>query len=468
MNGRNKRTKVSIIVPAHNEEGNIEPLMTEFDNTLRSCNFQPEVIFVNDGSTDRTENKMLEAMRRYHYVRLVKNRVRMGLTTALNKGFAAARGDILIFYPADLQFHPRDIPRMVDAIENGNDMVCGKKIGAYGKKMVSWFYNILTRMLFPKLKVTDMNSVKAFTREVYESLPPMREGWHRYMAAFAASNDFIVREIPVNLSKRHSGKSKFRGSSRIIKGFTDLIAVKFQVSVFGDPMHLFGKWSLLFFLAGLIVAGAAFYERFALQHGYRPLLYAVIMLELSSLILFVMGIITEALVYLRDSLQEMKEQNKHLAQQVEHFSSRASHRGVKEKVEPELPFSREKSQSERSERPERGDRPDRGERPDRGVRPDRGDRPDRGVRPDRVGRADRSDRPDRGDHGGPRQGRRPRRPNQRRDQREHTERPEAQTQLLPQVSESPTPTPEVVPTIRIRELPPPSPPPTEDRHDGAE
>ncbi len=90
----------------------------------------------------------------------------------------------------------------------------------------------------------------------------MREGWHRYLAAFAAAKDFVVREMPVNLSKRHSGKSKFRGSSRIIKGFTDLIAVKFQVSVFGDPMHLFGKWSLFFFFAGLVVAGVAFYERF--------------------------------------------------------------------------------------------------------------------------------------------------------------------------------------------------------------
>jgi glycosyltransferase involved in cell wall biosynthesis len=460
MNGRNRRTKVSIIIPAHNEEGNIEPLMTEFDNALRSCNFQPEIIFVNDGSTDKTENKMLEAMRRYHYVRLVKNRVRMGLTTALNKGFAAARGEILVFYPADLQFHPRDIPRMVDAIENGADMVCGKKIGAYGKKMVSWIYNVLTRMLFPKLKVTDMNSVKAFTREVYESLPPMREGWHRYMAAFAASNDFIVREIPVNLSKRHSGKSKFRGSSRIIKGFTDLIAVKFQVSVFGDPMHLFGKWSMLFFFAGLLVAGVAFYQRFALQHGYRPMLYAVIMLELSSLILFVMGIITEALVYLRDSLHDMRDQNKHLAQQVEQLSGRAPHRGLREKVEPELPFPREKNQAERGERPERSDRPERGDRPERADRTDRGDRPERGPRPDR------GDRPDRGEHGGPRQGRRPRRPNQRRDRRDQTERPESQTQLLPQATESPAP--EAVPAISIRELPPPSPASTENSHDGAE
>ncbi len=454
MNGRNKRTRVSIVVPAHNEEGNIEPLMTEFDNTLRNCNFQAEIILVNDGSTDKTENRMIEAMRRHHFVRLVRNRVRMGLTTALNKGFAAARGDILVFYPADLQFHPRDIPRMVDAIENGADMVCGKKIGAYGKRLVSWFYNLLTRILFPKLKVTDMNSVKAFTREVYESFPPMREGWHRYMAAFAASNDFIVREIPVNLSKRHSGKSKFRGSSRIIKGFTDLIAVKFQVSVFGDPMHLFGKWSLVFFSAGLAVAGVAFYLRFARHQGYRPLLYAVIMLELSSLILFVMGVITEALVYLRDSLQEMREQNKRLAQQLDHLSSRSSHKPVREKSEPEFPSGQERDRLERG---------DRRERRDRAGRPARSERTDQA---DRAAHTDKAELPPRGDHGATRQGRRPRRMSQRRDRRGQADRQELQ--LLPQSQTQPseTPAPEKAPEMRMRELPPLA--STEDNHHEAE
>lgn len=362
MNGRYRRIKVSVVVPAHNEEGNIEALMTEFDNTFRNANLAAEVVLVNDGSTDRTELKMIDAIRRYPWVRMVKNRVRMGLTTSLNKGFAAARGEILVFYPADLQFHPRDIPRMIDAIDNGTDMVCGKKIGAYGKWLVSWFYNLMTRLLFPKLKVTDMNSVKAFTREVYHDLPTMREGWHRYLAVFAASKGYIVREVPVTLHKRHSGRSKFRGTGRILKGLTDLVAVKFQVSVFGDPMHLFGKWSLLFFLAGLIVAGVAFYERFALQHGYRPLLYAVIMLELSALITFVMGIITEALVYLRDSLIEMREQNHRLTEQVERLGSHTPRKPIHEKSESEPPMQ----QQERSPQ-DRGHRNDR----DRDRRPPR-------------------------------------------------------------------------------------------------
>ncbi len=313
MNGRHSNyTKVSIIIPAHNEEGNIDLLTEELAKVISLMKYGVEVVLVNDGSTDRTEQKMVDAVRRYRWARIVKNRVRLGLTTALTKGFAHAKGDILVFYPADLQFHPRDIPKMVEAIDNGADMVCGKKQGHYGKWIVSGVYNLMTRMLFPKLKVSDMNSVKAFTREVYNEFPTMREGWHRYLAAFAATKDYVVREVPVTLQKRHSGKSKFAGKSRILKGLTDLIAVKFQVSVFGDPMHLFGRLALWFFFIGLLIAGVAFYFRFVEHNGYRPLLYAVILFELAALVTFVMGIITEALVYLRDSLGEMKTLNQRL------------------------------------------------------------------------------------------------------------------------------------------------------------
>lgn len=317
---RHRKIKVSVVVPAYNEEGNIEKLTQEFDRVMRTCSFAYEIVLVNDGSTDHTEQKMVEALKRYKNIRLVKNRVRMGLTRALSKGFEHTRGEIMVFYPADLQFHPRDIPKMIDAIDNGADMVCGKKVGTYGKWLVSRTYNLMTRILFPKLKVRDMNSVKAFTRQVYDDFPTLREGWHRYLAAFAAAKDYVVREIPVTLERRNWGKSKFSGSSRIIKGLTDLIAVKFQVSVLGDPMHLFGRISLLFFFIGLIIAVVAFYYRFILEQGYRPLLYAVIFFELSALVTFIMGIITEALVYLRDSLNDLKAHNARLTAEIAQMS----------------------------------------------------------------------------------------------------------------------------------------------------
>ncbi|MCK4858190.1 MAG: glycosyltransferase family 2 protein [candidate division Zixibacteria bacterium] len=318
---RQRRIKVSVVVPAYNEEENIDKLLAEFDKTFRERRLPAEVIMVNDGSTDKTGEKIAAAIRRYRFVRQVRNRVRMGLTKALIKGFAAADGDILVFYPADLQFHPRDVPRMVTAIDNGADMICGRKVGRYGKRLVSLFYNCLTRLLFPRLKVSDMNSVKAFRREVYNDFPTLREGWHRYLAVFAVARGYLVREIPVTLYRRHSGKSKFSGKGRILKGLTDLIAIKFQVSVLGDPMHLFGKISLLLFLGGLIAAAIAFYYRFVLGEGYRPILYIIMLFGISGLITFVMGIILETLVYLRDSLTEVRDKNEQLAGEIDRLTN---------------------------------------------------------------------------------------------------------------------------------------------------
>ncbi len=404
MNGRNRNPRVSVVVPAHNEEGNIEPLSEEFAKVFNALNYPVEVVYVNDGSTDRTEQKMYEASRRYNWVRVMRNRTRLGLTTALARGFAQARGDILVFYPADLQFHPRDIPKMVEAIDNGADMVCGKKVGSYGKWLVSWIYNLMTRLLFPKLKVTDMNSVKAFTREVYNEFPTLREGWHRYLAVFAAARDFVVREVPVTLNKRHSGKSKFAGKSRIMKGFTDLIAVKFQVSVFGDPMNLFGKAAFFFLFVSLAFAAVAFYDRFILERGYRPLLYGVIFFGLAGLVTFVMGIITEALVYLRDALSDVKAQNKRLLGEIGSRPSRGntSRFDADEQEDERIErFERERgerpSRGDRGDRSSRGDRNDRSERSERTERSDRGERRERGDRFSRGPRGERSERNERGD-----------------------------------------------------------------------
>lgn len=322
MQSRRRRVKVSVVVPAHNEEGNIDKLVEEFDKTFQEADFSAEVVLIDDGSTDETGRKIANAARRFSWIRRLRNRTRLGLTATLTRGFAAAKGDILVFYPADLQFHPHDILRMVTAIENGADMICGKKVGAYGKWLVSKVYNLLTRILFPSLKVSDMNSVKAFRREVYEDFPVMREGWHRYLAVFAASRGYLVREIPVKLYARLSGKSKFAGRKRILKGLTDLIAVKFQISVLGDPMHLFGKYSIWLFFLALLSAAVAFVLRFGFNFGYRPLLYVVLMFGISSLVTFVIGIVVETLVYIRDSLEELRQENQRLASSIGQLESR--------------------------------------------------------------------------------------------------------------------------------------------------
>jgi len=138
-----------------------------------------------------------------------------------------SRGGVLVFYPADLQYKPEDIPRLVAPIlEGSTDIVAGYKQGEYEKAFVSGVYNRLSRSLF-KVPVRDLNSVKAYRREVMEAIPA-RPDWHRYMIVVAAAQGFTVSEVPVPLYPRHAGKSKF-GIGRIPVGVIDMLAVWFEL-----------------------------------------------------------------------------------------------------------------------------------------------------------------------------------------------------------------------------------------------
>ena len=145
---------------------------------------------------------------------------------------------MLVFYPADLQFLPEDIPRLVEPIVAGEaDMVTGFKQGSYEKAFVSRVYNGLSRALFG-IRVKDLNSVKAYRREVMEHIP-VRPDWHRYLIVLAAAQGFSVKEIPVQLYPRHAGKSKF-GVSRIPVGVLDMLSVWFELRFAPKPLLFFG------------------------------------------------------------------------------------------------------------------------------------------------------------------------------------------------------------------------------------
>jgi glycosyltransferase involved in cell wall biosynthesis len=146
----------------------------------------------------------------------VRHRAQRGIADALRSGYLAARGEVLVFYPADLQFKPEDIPRLVQPILDGeSDMVTGFKQGAYEKAFVSRIYNGLSRALFD-VPVRDLNNVKAYRREIMDD-QPVRPDWHRYMIVLAHAKGYTVTEIPVPLYPRHAGQSKF-GIGRIPVG----------------------------------------------------------------------------------------------------------------------------------------------------------------------------------------------------------------------------------------------------------
>jgi glycosyltransferase involved in cell wall biosynthesis len=300
----NSHPQVSIIVPAYNETENIPLLMEKFSRMFQSSSLKGEVILVNDGSTDNTLAQAKICQEKYSFLKVVSHKSRRGITDALLSGFADSQGEIFVFWPANLQYLPEDIPPIIEKINQGFDIVTGWKQGNYGLKwFVSFCYNLLSRVLFG-IKVHDLNSVKAFRRDIFEDIT-LRKDWHGYMVVLAAEKGYKIAEVKVKSYARKYGKSKF-GFWRIPIGVLDLFSVKFQLSFLRKPMLFFGFLGLVLFFLGVVVAGLAIYLRFIEHEGFRPLLYLVILLVLSGISFFALGFLAEAIVSLREELRDIK------------------------------------------------------------------------------------------------------------------------------------------------------------------
>lgn len=248
--GRVGDVDVSVLVPAKDEAENLPLFMEQAEAAFAGSSLRYEVVVVDDGSGDATWAVLQELQHRYAFLRVARHRTRRGIADALRTGYLRSRGRVLVFYPADLQYKPEDIPRLVaPIIANESDMVTGHKQGIYEKAFVSRIYNRLSRTLFD-VPVRDLNSVKAYRREVMDILPP-RPDWHRYMIVVAAAYGFSVSEIPVPLYPRHAGKSKF-GISRIPVGVLDMLSVWFELRFAKKPLLLFGMMGAALFALGVI------------------------------------------------------------------------------------------------------------------------------------------------------------------------------------------------------------------------
>ena len=218
------KVDVSVLVPAKDEVDNL-PLFMQLaaDAFAAHPDTRYEVVVVDDGSVDDSWAVLQRLEKEYPFLKAVRHRSKRGIADALRTGYLNSTGPVLVFYPADLQFKPEDIPRLVQPIlEDRADMVTGFKEGKYEKAFVSSIYNGLSRALF-NVPVKDLNSVKAYRREIMDGLP-MRPDWHRFMIVIAAEQGFTVAEIPVPLYPRHAGRSKF-GISRIPVGVLDMLSV---------------------------------------------------------------------------------------------------------------------------------------------------------------------------------------------------------------------------------------------------
>jgi len=282
---------VSVLVPAKDEAPNLPEFVRQCDEALRPAGFSFEVIVVDDGSRDESARVLRELGRQYPFLRIVTHRRQRGIADALRSAGEVARGDIFVFYPADLQYRPADIPGLVAPILAGRaDIVTGTKQGKYEKAFVSSVYNTLCRWLFG-VRVTDLNSVKAYRREVMLNVP-MRPDWHRYMVVIAAADGFRLDSLPVPLYPRQAGVSKF-GWKRIPVGVLDLVSVWFQLRFGRKPMLFFGIGGATLFVIGLLAGVVALVLRFGFGIGLRPLLNLVETMVISGIVLFGFGLLGE-------------------------------------------------------------------------------------------------------------------------------------------------------------------------------
>jgi len=298
---------VSVLVPAKDEAENLAEFVRLTREALLPLPYAVELVIVNDGSHDATPRVLEELSAKHPFVRVVTHRTQRGIADALKSGADVARGRVLVYYPADLQYLPSDIPDLVGPILEGQaDIVTGTKQGQYNKRLVSGVYNALSRWLFG-VRVKDLNSVKAYRREVMDSVP-MRPDWHRFMVFIAASQGFRLAERPVPVHPRRAGTSKF-GMGRIPVGVLDLVSVWFQLRFGRKPMLFFGVIGAMLFLLGLLVGAVALYLRYGPPHiGFRPLLDLIMVLVISGVVLFGFGFVGEMLAGMREELRSLERE----------------------------------------------------------------------------------------------------------------------------------------------------------------
>ncbi|MCD6531688.1 glycosyltransferase [bacterium] len=346
-----KKVKVSVIVPAYNEEGNIAPLFEAFDKLRRKVDFRFELILVDDGSTDGTAERARSLMKKYRFVKLVSYRANQGKTYAIMRGLEVARGDYVVIFDADLQFDPEDIPPMVKKLDAGADVVAGYKVGKYQKPVVSRVYNLFGKILF-RVPVRDMNAMKALRREVLEQMP-FRPDWHRYIVVWAHTHGYKIVEHPVKLRPRLSGKSKYRGIGRVFIGFFDLLSVWFQLTFVRRPMLFFGTLGIFTFGLAFLIGVVALILRFGFNLGYRPLLTLVVMLANIGLLLMIGGFLGEIIEGVQQRVRKLESQMRILSARMDELAAEKSRKNNSGRGNSRRSSKRSKSSGGRRTKSER-------------------------------------------------------------------------------------------------------------------
>jgi glycosyltransferase involved in cell wall biosynthesis len=290
---------VSIVIPLLNEEESLPELTAWIDRVMQVNHYSYEIIFVDDGSKDHSWQVIQDLQKSNPSVKGIKFRRNYGKAAALNVGFIEAKGEVVFTMDADLQDSPDELPEMYRMItEQGYDLVSGwkkKRHDPISKTIPTKFYNWSARRM-SGIKLHDFNcGLKAYRNSVVKSIEIYGD-MHRYIPFLAKWAGFSkIGEKVVHHQKRKFGKTKY-GLDRFYKGYLDLVTITFTSRFGKRPMHFFGLWGSLIFLAGFMIAGYLTYEKFfnlAFKMTERPLFFFGLLAMVIGTQLFVAGFLGE-------------------------------------------------------------------------------------------------------------------------------------------------------------------------------
>lgn len=292
---------VSVLVPVLDEEGTVEELAARVARVLDGLGRSFEILFVDDGSRDATVERIRAARERDARIKLIRLRRNFGKAAALTAGFDRARGRFVVTLDGDLQDDPEEIPRLLEAVENGElDLVSGwkkERRDPLSKTVPSRLFNWATRRV-AQVDLHDFNcGFKAYRREVLEQVPIYGE-LHRYIPVLAARRGFRIGELAVRHHPRRSGVSKY-GWDRFYKGLLDLLTVLFITRYTRRPLHLFGAIGMAAFAVGFVIdAWLAFLWAFRGESlSNRPLLIFGVLLMLLGVQVLTTGLLAEMMTH---------------------------------------------------------------------------------------------------------------------------------------------------------------------------
>ncbi|KKW27869.1 MAG: Glycosyl transferase family 2 [Candidatus Kaiserbacteria bacterium GW2011_GWB1_52_6] len=296
-----KEPHISVIVPVYNEEKNIPLLFSRLASVMNALPVSYEIIAVDDGSGDASFDALMRVASKDSHVNVIRFKRNFGQTAALAAGIDHARGDTIVTIDSDLENDPADIPRLLEKIDEGYEVVSGWRQGRWaGALFTRRLPSIVANMIISAVTGVSLHdygcTLKAYRSDVIKGVKLYGE-MHRFIPAYAAWQGGRVAEIPVTHSPRKHGKSNY-GFGRVFRVLLDLVVVVFMHRYMNRPMHFFGMWglaSLSFgFLVGCIAITLRIFVGLHLIDTPLPVLTALLIIVGIQLVLF--GVIGEMIM----------------------------------------------------------------------------------------------------------------------------------------------------------------------------